>query len=1094
MVDNSPASDSSQHANPQQHGSAASQVQEVRANAQAQPRQEEKAIIPNGSPVALPLGVNLILRNPLISSLANQLKTWVGGRRIRRQSSAQIVPMMNSQALALSGLHLEKKYEEEVKQALPAMKNKHEEQKVLVKRRVVIEIEKPTEEDSPAPVPAEALSEAEKPKIIAQKWLNQLASWLGFSSEQSIASPTVTPMVTPKKNVILKAPQKTSKRAAVILRLVEEAEDENQEEKSDSSVSRPEIVREFADSIDYAETWLRQQMQSVLDEQVYKEAILNGPKNEQGYYTNIPANNEDPLFYYLHMLNLLIAAPQILRPAADIVESYLDAVKANPSLHGKLWVWLSKYFSQEGAELNQKFNQADEAFTFFVDAFAALGLPSFPRRLSELNELVEMAKGMPFVQSAQKQFDLNPLVTSVLNNADHWRELGGWPRASELKVTLDNQIGNEKSVLLKKAVRGAVEVINEENNHREKTRETIKKFAAQVDSLVSAALVILKDLSGNDVTTEIKKEFEKTAEAIKEVLKKLGGFDKPLSWGNIFNLIYRLLPLLQQLIASLPPSYMAIDRLLRERVMVCVRQLNFILRECFLDIDRMESYPYFKEGLIFSVGEGRQGCGLLGVNFDPMNPSIEDFDQLQQCLGSNKDAYVVFGLNFYYLCRRGEGALRVEPLDIRPANVAVPNKPLVDFLKDQPSADGMPPQLMMTQADAEYLKWKLGINAELEVAQKNDWLFKKLKAGQFRYIESLTGHHRDKDSYDELNVSLSNIAKVFNDLVKAAGYQLPSKEHPPYHRVIKEQRQKLLAEHCKKMGVANPEEVKESDMSADAIRLRQLKRRVDLSEQQDAKQKKDKVECANKEWFLKERSLDLEKKKILQWQIEGRIAQLRAEKTFLENHWSKSITRIFSLTHIKLEKIDLLHEFKEKMDDQIKQGKEPCIDSVLEMMRTAGKKIELLLEGRTGKTVRTLKALTLTPERRIQLITDEIKSLKKNLVQDQKYFFFAEWRNKIRRKHLDERIRALKKFRKWIKRSGYRIQECLDNIKAKSGAEYKVLIKERKLIEYLRESDALRPNSDIGKINLRFFPLPKPQPIEKSEEKKPTLVISPLNQ
>lgn|GEM_PF-2997962 len=846
---------------------------------------------------------------------------------------------------------------------------------------------------------------------------------------------------------------------------------ESQPKNSETPISYAQAaddLEQFANSINTAKDRLLKFMRDALDEQVYEVIEKKWPKDQYGRYIHITTDRNDPLFYYLHVLNLLIALPQSLIPIAEIERTYVHAIGENSSASAKIFALGEQFladeggflaagkkllFSKEDTQFNKRLNRFSMALRYFVHDLRALDPSSSLDRAPSIGEAQAILKNLPFVQMAQEQFDNSPVTDFARKNADHWQEF--------MKQKLPKN-KNEKA--------------KANTKDQDYMQEMLSKLSDNVDGLVMA-LEVLKDSDDKKLTPEMKKNFEKTIEAVKKTFATLQKFSgRRLTWKNMFNLIYKLLPDINKLVDSIPLTYVATDKLLRDRLLVSVRQLNLVFQEGFLYMDRMESFFDLKDGLTLPAGDTVKSCGLLTVDFDPMDQN--NLKLLQELLGSNDDAYVMFGDNFYYFNKWHDV---MKPLVVRPVKIAVTDEPLMKLpvLASQPK---------MENADAKYLKKKLSISPEIEKKQKNNWLFERLSVWQLEYIKSLTQHERDK------NFLLANQLNKFNDFIKAVGYELPRKECYPYHDAILRQRQALLNEHRQKMKEKgmDPDAVKDDDQSPDAIKLRQLQRRVNSREKLLSKQREIERERVREERV----ALSRLNKNLAMSQIDNRIQKLESDKLALEKTWGKWVTWIFSLTRTKEEKIKCLRALNHELNEQIKgKSKEPKaqvflnVDEALDALRKKGHDVKLLLEGRTGKMVHTLKALS---GNRFKLITDEIKHLEKEIKQDQKYFFFAEWRNKNRCNHLNKRIQALKKFRKeWTKRSGYRLQGLLDHFKGESAAQYQELMKETELLKLLRENDSLSPNAAIGRKNLGLFSLPKPA--RKAKEALAAPVVNAKN-
>lgn len=832
---------------------------------------------------------------------------------------------------------------------------------------------------------------------------------------------------------------------------------ENKEHKDEAGVgaavpaSELNIFDNLKSSVRKLEVQLRQQLETILDPDIYRDFILNGRKDETGRrYQVVTRNKDDLLFYYQHVLNLLMDFQEVMGPVSSLHKEVLTLLK-----HTGKWSKGKQIWSKSGM-LNVTINSFGDYYGYFLASFRELELDTVLGRLPAFQDLKAWVKLLGPVQTTAGQFTKNPFVDSYNTHANHWRGLLGLQPA---QLPLDQVEGDEEDDEgYGEEKEDKVEVRAEEAPAVDEAKQAevrtpwaqqgalrmLQDLPHKMNAIKTALKQILRDLTGTEVSASVRKDYENTIDLTSKILRKLKKFSKKTSsWKNLVSFAYDIYPLVRDLLASLPQSYVSLNKILREHLMTTVRQLNLIVRDWFLFADQVEGQFYLKDGLLLSLAERKNNCGLFMVRENPRTPAAQT--QLDKMLGDMKQAYILHGTEFYYVNRylskqTGRPGINVKRLHFRKRGAVQTGADGQASFKPVLDAQGRPLCFTVSQ-----LRESLGAPRFVMFSPEGyRCIHPGLKPHQLDLIGGMTtprgratGRYREPGLYEQHDFSMMGFAREFNAWAERLGYEFLETERYPYTRDFIDQRRRLLDAERKAA-----QEQKESSPRMpykEVLLVKRLAAKTRFLAEEKALEEKNKRAHAQE-------LLDY-KQGLIRAQIDKRIAELNAEK---EARWIK-----FSNT--KENKIALLERLKAGFKANPSFS---CQEVMLSLSLDEAAK-NLLEEGRTGKVVQTLRLVTSTPADRDQLVDLELARLRQE--QAREYWFFAE----RRRNHLAQRLAALREFRQLLK-PGYRVQEILDYISAKQPEKFAILKNESKLLSQLKEIDRFTPNAVLGKRAVDF--------------------------
>jgi hypothetical protein len=197
--------------------------------------------------------------------------------------------------------------------------------------------------------------------------------------------------------------------------------------------------------------------------------------------------------------------------------------------------------------------------------------------------------------------------------------------------------------------------------------------------------------------------------------------------------------------------------------------------------------------------------------------------------------------------------------------------------------------------------------------------------------------------------------------------------------------------------------------------------------------------------------LDTQDESVLEL-IDRRIAQLQDEM----GKW-------WNFKKVKAIKISLLNTLKEHL--QVSSVEESINHMESESDPALRTQIHYLFEGRTGKVIKKIQQIKMDKASVLRLVEHEII----RLTHDSNRFFT------FKRKHeFAKSINGLKKLKAYLGKSGYRIDEALNELAGKYPDEYHAIkITQKDLLAEISQIDKQLPDFIIGKKTLDYCPTEK---------------------
>jgi len=370
------------------------------------------------------------------------------------------------------------------------------------------------------------------------------------------------------------------KKASPSVVLPEEsaAVEEVKQETKKKTYHELNIFNNLRISVAKLENQLCQKLEQLLAPEVYQQVIRDGKKDADGRYQLVTTDTQDILFYYQSILNLLIDFQLVMEPVSDLHETF---TKFQKSIMGKV-----KILWSEGADINEQVNRLSLYYCHFLNSIQALKLDMVFGNLPALEDLQSFLKWFVPIKTMEAQWANNPFIDSYKQHGNEWRQLLGLSRAQP-EPELDDE--------------GKIEAAGA----TEKTLQVLQEMPRYMDNMKAALKQILCDLSGGEVSESVRKDYKDTVELTNKILDKINRYaQRTPSWGELIRFIYEVYPTVKALIASLPQSYVSLNKMLKEHLLTTAYQINLIIRAWFLCIDRLESQCYMKEGYLLTLGEG----------------------------------------------------------------------------------------------------------------------------------------------------------------------------------------------------------------------------------------------------------------------------------------------------------------------------------------------------------------------------------------------------------------------------------------------------------------------------------------------------------
>ncbi len=666
-------------------------------------------------------------------------------------------------------------------------------------------------------------------------------------------------------------------------------------EISDPTLQLLKTYGNFQDSAAKLEAELRKLLEDYLDPEVY-EAVFLDSKNmdEEGRYINMNEEQRDRLYFYQAILNLLINFQRVLVPVHDLNESFFNVIGQSNFLGKTKSVW------GDSTKIKTSLAEFNRLFQDFMNYVHILEVDTILSRLPTFEKIKALVLKFAPVEMAQAQFENNSFSKSYRENNSAWREFLSLPPVehsfqNEMDDEEDDDEDEDEDVEY-----GEYEENEEleEKEEREEEKVPVEEDEASLNlapvepqrgrmqKAYIALLQIMQDLTDPNVSDSIE-QYQETINLLNAILGQLEAFSKgSKNWKEQFKLVIKARPLVMDLLSSLPQSFSYGNRLVKEQLLIALRQFNLVIKEWYLYASKRNSDLYFKHGLLPTLGQGRQGCGFFVMNTPPKkNP-----EELDALLGKDKDAYVLSGEKLYYVTRfiskkTGKPFFR---------GLELPLKPFAHLSENQITLERV-----------------IGENGSGE----------RLKPHQLQLLYYLTGHRRKAKKYDDYNLSLANFAGDLDKWAEALGYTFGPNERPPYTEACLAQAEMRLSEFTESK-VEHP--VKEKYLTQDVEILR--KRLEDERKEEESSQRTQRL------------SLMIYRRRVIDLQMDKRISELRTE---IATNW-------ILFTDTKEKKIAALEKLKSKLENDRKrdydtafQQMEPQEKDLLEEGRT-GKLMQIL--------------------------------------------------------------------------------------------------------------------------------------------------------
>lgn len=798
-------------------------------------------------------------------------------------------------------------------------------------------------------------------------------------------------------------------------------------------------------SAERLELQLRAQLKSMLDPEVYNKLIVEATREQSGRYSVVTEDKKDLSYYYQHALNFLSDFQRLMVPVSHLHNKLTKLVSKH-----RAWD-KAKQLYWDGKKLNRTLNDLGIAYNEFLWSMQGLELDTALGHLPTFfQDFKQWLLSSGFVQASRQHFSKTPFVESYHNNGDRWRELLGLPPAQS-QPSLNMRGWEEDEDLDENPVREQEEKKDAPHpsqpvlEEKARVEEGALKKLQKMELMKTALNKILADLSGSEISESVRNDYQKTIELTSQILRKIDLFSKKeQSWKNFIAFAYDLSPTIKDLLVSLPQSYSALNKILREHFLTMARQLNWIIREAFLYLDHLESDFYLKDGLIQHLGEGGRNCGLFIIDNDPNLATTQGV--LNEILSEGSDAYLYFRHNLYYINRYqkkqgGEWAIHVKKLRYCEPPEKMKAQPEEKKEEEEENTDPSP----MYKALRTYLNLPPYEPFSVEVYR---CIYPNLQPHHLHLIRDiltkpeagkLTGRYRDPDLYQSFRLSLANMAQEFQRWITWWGYEFIGTERYPYTQASLEQRQDLLEEENERLAEM-PKHLKKNYCKQEFLARRFLNKTEELlKEEKQAilRKQEEKEQLAHyKHWLVKT-------------QIDERIGELESEITVLGS----------LVSQVKQKKILLLKRLWRSFE---KHPGETCQAALLDLGLTS-EELHLLEEGRTGKLITTLRALTFTPADRNALIQVQLEHRRQDQAQAASSYFFAS----RRQKQFEQRADALEELGR-VLRPCDRMQEVLDYLSAKKPEHFAALQYETQLLADLRSIDQFTPDSAFGLKPLDF--------------------------
>ena len=320
----------------------------------------------------------------------------------------------------------------------------------------------------------------------------------------------------------------------------------------------------------------------------------------------------------------------------------------------------------------------------------------------------------------------------------------------------------------------------------------------------------------------------------------------------------------------------------------------------------------------------------------------------------------------------------------------------------------------------------------LMTVQQLNSIFADIVVGldRFKIINFLKdGGEGEITSYEfKEGLSIAKVFETFNHWVNQLSYQFIPEEAYPYHHALLESRTNFVFESVVPKAFI-------------------MKRINGLKDTMEAQNRLDELKAENE----LETYLDAQDNSVLQL-INQRITQLESEM----GKW-------WTFKKVKGIKITLLKTLKEHMQVLSVEDSISLMESLSDT--TLRKQMHYLFEGRTGQVIKKIQQIKSDKTTALSLVEHEIIRLTH---ASNRFFTFK------RKREFAKSINGLKKLKAYLSKSGYRIDEALNELAGKYPDEYHAIKHTQKdLLAELSQIDKLLPDFIIGKKTLDYCPTEK---------------------
>lgn len=489
------------------------------------------------------------------------------------------------------------------------------------------------------------------------------------------------------------------------------------------------------------EAELRQQLEHVLEPEIFNNFIRKGYTDQHGRYAELSQNKNDSLYFYQHALNLLINFQLVMDPVFALHETLIDLVE-------KKKIWQKAYTAwSESEAISQTLEDFEKFYRELMGSIKAIEFDTLFGNLPSFNELKAALNDLAPVQVTRKLVEKNPFFMAYKENSEAWREVFNLPPAK-----LASFASEEDEVETEEEFEEKDQAVFQEMDEEKSLPELPTLLPDKVDRVGQSLAQILVDLSDSSVSDRVRMDYKNTAELIEKIFKKITLFSQgKKNWFKLIRLVAELYPLGKSLMESFPQSLISAQSLLKEQLLITFRQCNLIIRECFLYADHLESRLYLKDGLLLGLEGVQQGCALFWMGEAPDHKP----EQLNALLGKANDGYILTNDFLYYVNRFTHKRTGAAKIQIRKLT-----------FQDSFTLDNLINQLCIEEG----------------------FLCKQLELPHLQLIRGMTGHARDGKKYDPYEITLSHFARDINNWLELLGYEFKSKERFPYADSLLEQR------------------------------------------------------------------------------------------------------------------------------------------------------------------------------------------------------------------------------------------------------------------------------------------------------------------